>query len=209
MDHSQVFWEPGNTAPAVARFDPQVFWVRSGGREFVRLLDRPVGVVLHWISTPHLKPKGRSMPCTGKLCRYCHDGSRREVKAYGPALHWKRDLMAHETKGGKGGTWDRCVVEIPGEPWEDLQAQVLAVTPHGTDPQWRGAVLEMSRPGGAGNSRVFVTLLERQLTDPLPEAFDVRPILMRVWGLRDRLVMPPASADTDAAIIPFRKKGGA
>jgi hypothetical protein len=135
-----------------------------------------------------------------------------KLRAYAAALRWVRDPMAHVRQGGRGGTWDKVVFDLCEDAWYALAAQVLGKVPAGGEPQWRGVVLDVTRPGLKHNGKVVVQVLERQLTDPIPEAFDVRPILQRIWGVRQRVIPDnrPTPADADGPpIIPFRQKGGA
>lgn len=211
MGDPQVFWD-GGPAPLVGdQLPPRILSVAAGATEYVRLLAEPQRVRTHWISDPHLRPKGRTRPCTGRDCEHCEVGSVQELKAYAAALRWVRDPLAHLRKGGRGGTWDRVVAEFPTEAWHQLAAEVLARVPEGGEPQWRGVVVELTRPGKKHNGRVRARIFEKQLTDPVPEAFDVKPILLRVWSIRPRVLPaePPAAQESSDGIIPFRRKGGA
>lgn len=213
MSDPQVNWV-GGPAPLVSdQLPPRVFVVPAGDVAFIRLLAEPQPVLVHWVIYPDLRPQGRTRPCLRQGCEHCQTANPQLLYAYAAALRWVRDLKANQQQGGSGGRWDRVVACIPTEGWCDLYAQMVKSVASCSDLRWRGSVIKMERPGKANNSRVFVTLLEKQFTDPLPEAFDVRPELLRVWRVGQHVRWTAPAADqgepADDGIIPFRRKGGA
>lgn len=172
---SSIFWAdcPQSAGP---RLGIQVHSVPPGGHSFVRFLDQPVGVWLHWLDT-------LSRPCLGHECPHCARGLAQRWKGYAAALLWARD------SGTGKGVWRSVVCEITEAANAFLAARDL-----------RGLIVEFRRPGRRRNGLLEVTVLEKPCTDPLPEAFDVRPILERLWDMRQRHL---PVADPSCDILPF------
>jgi hypothetical protein len=104
----------------------------------------------------------RTLPCLGHDCPHCAAGLRQRWKGYEPALLW-----SHATTKAKG-TWKPIVREIT----EGADQQLAGY-------EARSLVVELSRPGRR-NGPLQRTPLEQPCADPLPDTFDVRPILMRL-----------------------------
>lgn len=193
---SPVFWDDQGPS-SLPRVPIQVFRVPPTGKAFIRFLGNVVGVWTHWL-------EGRSTPCMGKECRHCHDGAPQRWKSYAPALWWRTTL---DQRTGKRASQWISVVEIT-EGLGELVGRPL-----------RGQVIELRRPGKRRNSPLEFSTLEEKVKGDLPDAFDVRPILEKLWGCRKRVVptcqegeAPEADspqfddADSRPAVVPFRRR---
>ena len=202
---SPVFWDDAGPS-SVPRIAIQVFRVPPTGKAFIRFLGNVVGVWTHWL-------EGRSTPCLGKECRHCLEGVPQRWKGYAPALWWK--VWLDQKTGKQQGKWLAVVVEIT-EGLTELKGRPL-----------RGQVIELRRPGKRRNGPLEFSALDKPAAGDLPDAFDVRPILERLWGCRKRVVpagqdgeaptadnpqLDDATADERPAVVPFRRRraeGGA
>lgn len=168
-----VFWDDDTSPSNQPRFSIPVYNVPPRGAGFICFLGEPTCVWCHWVPAP----ESRVRPCLKEECPHCPGlGLRRE--GFAPALLWQA------TSEGKQA-WRSVVCHL-------TEAALDQVVEQAAGQQLRGRVFKLSRPGPRRNSRVEVELYEKPIQgwDVLPEAFDVRPLLLRLWGLRT----PPASA---------------
>jgi hypothetical protein len=189
--------------PSTPRLQPDIpiFSVPAGGQAFLRCLADAQGVWVHWV-------ENRSTPCLGDECCWCPSVPQR-WKGYVPALLWR---VTHDPQRGHVGRWTPVVLEITEGIADQLGGNL------------RGKILDLSRPGQRRNSPLRVVFLEqtRSVNDDntvaratkvaalraaqaeLPPAFDVRPILERVWGLhRARQRVPEPAPEASAEPSPF------
>src|SRR5207253_889169 len=110
---------------------------------------------------------GRTAPCFGDACKTCP--ATRRWKGYAPALVWLVNLDT-----GKPG-WVRVVLELTQQAAASLDDRA----------DLAGLVVTLRRGGKVSNSPLLATVSPRQLADPPPPPFDVKPVLTRLWGLRD------------------------
>jgi hypothetical protein len=144
----------------------RVYSIPSGAKWWVVLLDQVLGVWTHYVKDGE---RGRTRPCRDD-CPYCP--ARPRYKAYAPALIRQRNLKSGEWH------WVQGVIELTEGP-----ADVIV------NRKCRGLVVELSRSGqNARGALQLVVCPKQQLPpelNPLAEAFDVRPILYKMWGLDD------------------------
>lgn len=123
-----------------------------------------------------------SFPCCGGGCPFCAEGRATFWMGYAPALLWD-------------AAWKAIVC-----PVSESVADVLG------DRQLAGLVVELHRRGRRPNSPWICAVIDRPLKDVLPPAFDVEPILRRLWRLRLPSGRRMADAGVDApppAVLPF------
>lgn len=160
----------------------------------VRLLGPWIQVWLHWCHPEKGLPNGRSRPCMGEDCEFDHEAHPPFWFGYAPAQrfyqgspspapHHPNGLFGRLGEAHRNGQerekpiqkvmwWGNVICPIT----EAMALQVLKTD----DP--RGLVLQLSRVPG---KRVLnAQLLERCPTADLPDPFDVRPILLRMWRMR-------------------------
>ncbi len=186
--HDPVFWADGpprqhwRTQPQ----SPKVAVVPAQGSLAVRFLAAPVPVWLHWLGR-------RSFPCL-KGCRLCPAEPQRWA-GYAPA-----QVAAVPEWDGRAPHWRLAVLVVTLGACIQLEGVEF----------WRGLHVLLRRPSGLPDGEVSVKVLPPD-PSPLPEAFDVTPILRAMWGLREAVlpgahVAPralDAGASADPAIIPF------
>ena len=165
--------------PPPSRIDKQVFRPAKNSTNFVRFLGAIVGVYMHW----HALEK-KSLPCTGPDCSLCPEPRR--WKGYAPALLWR-----HIEKN-----WAPIVADITENSIEITRE----------NEPLRGKIFEVRRPGQRNNSPIIMTFREDKGTDNLPEPFDVKPILVRLWGYQLRS-SELRTSDNHENILPFTKSG--
>lgn len=186
-----VQWDDG---PALPRHHTahQVRNLSDGNCEYYRLLCAPQCVHTHWVTDTNLRPQGRTLPCFGSQCKYCPD--RRKLQAYGAAIVWNRTSDAPTRKGQSGGFWSTCILPIPQEAWFQL-LEDLSQAIQESHEIWRGLALEVSRKG----KRTRIVVCEHQITDTLPDAFDVKPSLLRMWGITEKFVAQKTAGSNGVA----------
>lgn len=131
---------------------------------------------------------GRDVPCVGMpACCYCRINRVPDPKSYHAAalLGNLRPVVLQLSDGGS----------------LDLERLVAQVG------DWRGLILRVERADARKESRVKVTAKGRFDGKGLPGAFDVVPVLERIWGMAERapsptILHPPTPEQR-------RRKGGA
>lgn len=153
------------------------------GSLILRLLGGWVGVLLHWRETRPRYPKGRSLPCLGDDCPIDHRVDVPFWYGYAPALLYRVVFTEQECR--QTHLWEPAIAPITDE----IALTVL----NGKQP--RGLVIRLSR--GDKGSLLTAEVLEKVTVDPLPPPFDVKPILLRMWGIREK----PAEAVAARSIV--------
>lgn len=135
----------------------------------------------------------RTIPCTGDGCELCIAGTTQRWVGYAPALLWQ-----HCPDEPKKSHWKPIVCPITEGMTEVLTGKDLT-----------GLVIEVERPGRRHNGPIQCKIVDRHIQDPLPTAFDVVPILLRMWGFNkpQRPATPQEQADNDQQpdVIPFHR----
>ena len=141
----------------------QVHAPRSGCNSFLRLLGPHVGAFVHCVRDGRRK---RPAACLKEHCPHC--------KKQEPL--WKAYIPAYLYCRNRNPNWVPVVAELT----ESAFAELTKVLP---PKEFRGKVIEVSR--GQTNSKMHAKLTERPTADSgmLPDAFDVRIVLRRLWGL--------------------------
>jgi len=145
----------------------------------VRFLGSVTGVWVHFDPT-----KKASRPCHTEGCDLCGREPRR-WKGYAPVLLWRRKDDGH-------CSWTKMVLELTEATAGKLQGDL------------RGRVAEISRPGKRRNGAVRLTWIEKPVAGDLPPAFDVRPILENLWGIRQPM---KEEKPEESMILKFKKIG--
>lgn len=190
---SHVAWD--GAAPNARRLPVPILTLHRSLNVIVQLLDTHLGVWLHYLPRSTAWPKGRSKPHKEPRCEWCDQGlPPPRWQAYAPA----RQYLQHRPEEQR---WELCVVPLSAETVHAVIA----------DRQPRGLILQVTYNR--------VEILERQVKAELPESFDVRPYLLRVWGepsanWNQRVAHHPAclpfrGEKNGKAKKPRRKKGGA
>lgn len=149
------------------------------------LLDRVIGVWTHWIDGV---PKGKSKPCLGDNCPY-HQAPIR-WRGFVAAAIGKRNLQ----KDGQVEN-ENIVVELT----EHAAKQLI-------DKTCRGLFVQFSR-GPSKFGRITCAILEDCSSGNIPETFDIKPVLYRVWGVRDiKPKVPERRVDNDVLQGPWLRK---
>jgi hypothetical protein len=132
------------------------------------LANAPLGVYVHWLQNPKQRGGGRTVPHTtpDDTCPICVEQNQRPRWHGYLACWWEHssrfvvaDLSLHAVQS--------CPELVPSHPFP-----------------LRGCYVTLSRIGKSNNSPVKATVMRSTIapTD-LPEPFDVRAALMRMWGL--------------------------
>jgi hypothetical protein len=111
----------------------------------------------------HRVPDVGSVPCLGDLCRFCHELVT-EFRWYGPACRYQTKTI-HQL----------AIVEW----WQPTVG--LFSSRVGNRPSWRGLTVEYIRPRD-DNEKMVIKLAENQIEEPLPQPFDIWPVLTNLWG---------------------------
>jgi len=157
----------------------RVWWCPAGQKHLVRLLDAMVWHPLHWV-------EGRSKPCLGGECEQCKTNQRIHWSAYAPAMLWTRNLDTGIC------FWKPIVLVLTAAAAKKLENR-----------DCQDLLIRLSR-GTAKSSIVVVEIEPFDERPSLPEAksFDVRPILCRLWGIRER----PTQTEDEPSILRLRKE---
>lgn len=169
------------------------------GQAFVRFAGELVSVFVHWAYA-------RTLPCLGRGCPHCREGTPSRWSGYAAALHWLGKSVEHPA-----GKWNPVVLHVPAGNREDLDGPIT------------GEVFAVERVPVKGSTALKFTRQERPAGPLNAPSIDVKAVLMKLWRYGtdeaaawafDAEHAPPPDArvdDTPAATIPFprRKKGGA
>lgn len=141
--------------PRVCKAGIRLLCVRAGQTFHCAVLGPTVGLATHWTGQ-------RTVPCLGNECAF-HDQPS-TWKGYCPV--WVEGYCWQGPAKGRF-LWVLVVTEEIGE-------ESLGWT--------RGLVVTVSRPGKKSNGPMTAQTLSRPIPDNLPDAFDVRPYVMRAAG---------------------------
>lgn len=144
-------------APANPDYIP-IFRITPGCTAEAILLDEPYRIPTHYVR------EVGTLPCLGEGCPHCPDVER--LRWYGPAL--KVGPLDVET--GKRH-WVKCIVELTSENISRIDRLPA-----------RGLKIQLSRKPQK-KSHTMLDVPANQPTDEVPPAFDVQPILRRLWGI--------------------------
>jgi hypothetical protein len=146
-------------------------------------------VFVHW-----LREERRSRPCLGPRCPHCAGQLPRRWKGYAPAFIERKDPATGKKKRvpvvlelTETAAWD--LKNLDG--WKTV----------------RGLAIKVSRKGKHSNAPLRLEGADQQLPEAnLPPAFDVRPVLERLWSLCGQTVAAAEPPDDDnAETLPFRR----
>jgi hypothetical protein len=176
--------------PPPAPVGRRLLVVKPGERFLLQLLGPVEGYDTHW-DTEHRA----TQPCLGKdNCPLHH--TPRHWRGYAPALAAKWFTMATVGTEKKGNY--RTAEEVVAEFTETT----FPMVPAG---DLRSLVIEVQRPEKRPHAPLEIKIIEsRKLMDPLPDAFDVRPTLCRVWGTPELFL--DETANKLPATIMFRRR---
>lgn len=162
-------------SPTSADYIP-ILRVAPGAKEIVVLLDEPYCVPTHWVR------EVGTLPCQGDGCPHCPDVERK--RWYGPALRLGPPDLTGKTAVR---LWCKCIVELTSENLARIDRLPA-----------RGLRIELSRRPQK-KSHTLLDIPASQPTEEVPPAFDVQPILRRLWGLEKP--KPPREG-----VVPFRRQ---
>lgn len=165
---SEPAWD--GRPPSEERLPVVVVGPRKGSPLVVRLLGPWQGVWLHWCFPDEGLPKGRSVPCMGDNCQFDHLIELPFWYGYAPA-----QLSKYEYKNegrDRVHVWKPCICPVT----EKMALEILA------DREPRGLVVQLTR--GDVHREIGAEILETPMPSDLMPPFDVRPILKRMWGIR-------------------------
>lgn len=179
---SHIAWD--GHAPSDPRVPIQVHSPQQKEPSLVRLLGPWQGVWLHWLPAQLGQTRGRSLPHLKENCPHCLEGDRRP--------HWYGYAPAQ--LGRMKQVWDpskRKDVRQYSSTWTTIVCPVTTfmATEVLSDGDPRGVVLQLTR---CSNRReIRAEWLERIDTTDLPPAFDVQPILLRMWQISEAFLFKP------------------
>ena len=158
-----IFWAEGPLRPHANPGPDSWSCPADGSTYFVRILGDPVPVWLHW-----LEQAKRTVPCTGHECDYCPK-IRQQWKGYAPALVFDTG----------SSSWKSHIIELTENARDELlKDEFRAIV------QWRGTVIKMSRVANVVHAKVE----DREIKAPLPETWDIKPTLVRMWQIRSGIL---------------------
>lgn len=124
----------------------------------VLLGNRLLTVLLHFDTTAL-----RTVPCVGaNHCPYCPDP---KIRAEGFLAAWCPRKRA------------KRVAQFSDSALASLERATAS------RPDWRGLIVELKRADRRHNSRVVLSILGIAAVNGLPQEFDHRPSVERVWGM--------------------------
>lgn len=159
----------------------QVLRLRPGDRVEAVLLGDLLGRRLHYCDGTY--------PCAGDGCRYCESPDPKVAKSfrrwYGPGAR-------------RGATWHKVIVELTDENEQALRGHELI-----------GLMIELYR-AATPRSHLAVKISHQKPLDKTAReraaamSFDVKPVLMRLWGAGAR---PATCVDhVDPRVLKFPKR---
>jgi hypothetical protein len=143
--------------PTIENPSVRIFSLRPGNKALARLLEPVTGILVHWTADG-------SRPCREDECAHCGTYPRR-WKGYAPCEVW-----GVCPQGARDG-WHRWIIEVTEHAYSELQR---------LEP---GTVFEVSRPGKRTNGPVCIRPDGRKVKQEPGATFDIRPHLLRLWGL--------------------------
>jgi len=161
--------------------------LEPGEKYQARFLADWLALEVHWDAMER-----RSYPCEGKDCRRCD--LPKDWRAYAPALvaKWRRTGRSGSEELGQFLSPVEMVVELRAGPAASLDGRPL-----------RGMLVELMKPAGAKNQPARVEIVETETAGELPPAFDVRPVLCRLW--RNPHAFDAEAKPQQRATIPIRR----
>ncbi len=170
------------TGPPPPSSGMRIYRPQTNSQTWVRFLGGLEWANLHWID-------GKGWPCLGKDCRYCPAPAK--PRGYAPVSLWQKK---RNPDGTDASGWATAVLEITeSNRW--LSEREL-----------RGEIYEVTRSKGAYSVAAY-RLVEKPVKDPLPDWFDVRPVLERVWRIDRTVQQPSKDVGEEPKVIPFRRIG--
>lgn len=180
---AQINWAD-DRLPAASRFPVQIIRARHNLKIQVRFLGGFDGVYTHWLAG---QGYGRSMPCLTDNCPHCNAQSQRVWKGYAPIQFWAR--LSDSTQ-----KWVTGILELTESLIPHLQQEL------------RGRIASIGRANKSPRSPVTLEWLEKIADHELPEPFDVKPTLIRLWGYQHAQIEATTETSDRTATIPFRKQ---
>lgn len=163
---SSIDWDEDPSS--VPRIPIPVLRVPTGKTVFVRLIGPGRGVWVHWIEPEDERRKGRSKPHYRENCPHCP--LQLFWWRYAPALLWKQT--------SEGNKWVPIVC-----PLSDENVRRLKKYAAGKPAESFVLQLQHRKAKPSDRGEVVLTIVEERPNDPLPPAFDVTPILLRLWNI--------------------------
>jgi len=148
--------------PEGDRVMARVLRLKPGCTAFIRVLDEPEGVWLHWVD-------GKTLPHHDDTCALCGKGPI-VWKAYAPGQVWN-DL------GGGKGVWSLCVIELT----EGLKIPETMMR----------QTYQLTRLPSTSQARFSLKAVKDMTGEAWGETFDVRPVLERLWGMYSKANLRP------------------
>lgn len=142
------------------RFVPLLYPGPAGRADAVLLSDWAFGWSVHWGpggTSPHVVPDDD--------CPFCRAGQLPRWTAYVPCL--------------TALTWRHRILQISSEAWlgcADLSSRQGSL---------RGLGVSLRRLGTAKNGKVTALVIATKAPPRLPDGYDVRPVLSRLWGMKE------------------------
>ncbi|MCI0638480.1 MAG: hypothetical protein L0Y72_14150 [Gemmataceae bacterium] len=192
-------WEEKKPVAAPSWRQRQVLTIKPGQRWRIYFLADATGIYTHFVD-------GRSKPCKTHDCRHCTDPrTPRRFYAYAPALAWRWIKTGRQPQGDprtqqkledkETGFWGRGTgFDQQNKPVNDTTpVSITLELPQGAYTSildfgdLAGQCVELERVADRNNKSrieaVSVPELLDSLPSPLPEPWDPRPILCRMWGV--------------------------
>lgn len=188
----EIAWD--NT-PDLKREQPyrRVLTVKLGEYWRVRFLGELVGVWTHYVDR-------RTRPCVGSGCEQCALGRRPRWYGYVPALGQQWIVTGKYSDGTPFGGYHRPIEEVI------LELSETAYKPL-DGRQLRGIEVDLKRPGKDKRQPMRLQINEPPSIAHLPEPFDPRPVLYRLWGISEDAPSIPAEAIAGKVLAPPREDG--
>jgi hypothetical protein len=166
----------GSTPSRAGSYVP-IFRPRPGATDFVLLLGPYLGVDQHWLGD-------RSMPCRGDKCHHCAAENPKRWRGYFPAF---------KIIEGRTGPVVFEITEAAANRFDDRECA--------------GLLIEVSRRERAALVVRFPQQDEMPSTwqailADKPQPFDVRAVLLRIWGIKEDAV---SNDENGPATIAFRR----
>jgi hypothetical protein len=163
-----------NSGPPPAKRQA-VLILMPGESAMATFLGEPECTEIHWVDK-------RSMPCQGPDCPVNHLTNAPKWRAY-VAAQVRRFVKRGECAGEPIGDWSAKFEDLIVELTE-AHAEFVAVG------KLRGLVVELHKP--KGNVRQSMRIINTgKSDDAAPPAFDVKPILCRLWNVQEPKSVEP------------------
>jgi hypothetical protein len=161
---SKINW----TTQAPAPIGRRILILKPGEGASVVFLADHIGVNIHWIDN-------RSRPCVDD-CQHCKAQTPRRWRAYLPALVRRCVKMGVDADARQTPVFSARIEELVIELTESHADQIEGLA---------GMAAELWKP--RGNKLLPVRLIvDGPAKVELPPAFDVKPVLYRIWGIQQQ-----------------------